>query len=344
MTTSYSINAFDYNEVILGFIDKEYGTKYNDCKMYDEIEKLSDKINDEDDFAIIERIYDLACDQYPKIKQHQYLNPYLRHVDSFRVFDDLFSINIVDELSYLYEDEEFDNKINDVEGKLTVIAPSCEQIIKSLLHEESDDHDYAKWWKPKNEFMNGDYEQLFNAVSDVCPNILYKTTGYKHKVYLYTKDAFEYEYEIIHYVHEHFGMSMEAIENTRDSVVNNQIGIGAIEKFYDVLCEKFPSLKNETTLNPRVKLVNSYKVFDDVINTHIINPLIKKFGLKERDERLQQLKKELLSLFPECEKIIVPFMECSNISTYSHCWQIPQNVMFSKPYEDLYLYIARIKI
>ena len=346
---SCSISAFAYIEAISDFIDNEYGTKYNDCKMHDKIEKLSDEIKYEDDFAIVERIYDLACDEYPKIKQHRYLNPYLRHVDVFKVFDDLFSINIVETLSNLYEDEEFDNKINDVEHKLIVIAPSCDQIIKLLIHEdefdEQDEFDYCDlWWKPKNEFLNKDYERLFNAVSDVYPNIFFKNITYYYKIYVHTKNAFEYEYEIIHYVHECLGIPMETIENIRDSVVNNQIGFNAIEKFYDALCEKFSSLKNETTLDPHIKLVNSYKVFNGAINEYIKKPIIKKFEPKEQDERLQQLKKELLTLFPECEKIIVPFMEHSNISDNSQYWQIPQNVMFSKPYVDLYFHIIKIKI
>lgn len=345
---SCSISAFDYIEVIFDFIDKKYDTKYSDCKMHDKIEKLSDEIKYENDFAIVEQIYDLACDEYPKIKQYRHLNPYLRHVDVFRVFDDLFSINIVGTLSNLYKGEEFDNKINDVKHKLTVIAPSCEQIIELLIHEcaydEHDEFDYDLWWKPKNVFINKDYERLFNAVNDVYPDILFKNITYYYKIYAHTKNAFEYEYEIIHYVHEHFGTPMETIEDIRDSVVNNQIGISAIEKFYDALCEKFSSLKNETTLDPHIKLVNSYKVFNDTINTYIKEPIIKKFEPKEQDERLQQLKKELLTLFPECEKIIVPFMEHSNISACSQYWQIPQNVMFSKPYEDLYFHIIRIKI
>ena len=342
---SYRVDAFEYEETLLDFIDKEYDTKYNDCEMNDEIERLSDEIKHDDDFGIVEQIYDIACDEYPAIKQYHYLNPYLRHYNVFRIFDDLFSINIVETLSHLYEDDEFDNKINDVKHKLTTLAPSCEQIIDLLLrNEENDEHDYMTWWKPKNEFMNGDYERLFNAVNDVRPNVLCKGTRYFHDVYFFTKDAFTYEREIMNYVHEHFKASIATLEKMRDKVVNNQIGLTAIEEFYDLLREISPELEDEASINPHLKLVNSYRVFNGVINKYITKPLVDKFKPNEQDEQLQRLKKELLILFPECEKIIVPFMEHSNKSMYDPCWQIQQSIMLSKPYIDLYNYIIHINM
>lgn len=194
-------------------------------------------------------------------------------------------------------------------------------------------------WKPKKEFMNGDYERLFNVVYDVRPIVLSKELRYIYNVYFFTKDAFTYEHEIMYYVHEHFNVSMTTIENIRDSVMNNQIGLTAVEKFYDVLYEKFPILKTETTLDPHLKLVNSYKVFHDVINSHVMKPLTEKFNSEEQDEQLQRLKKELLISFPECEKIIIPFMERSNKSEYDSYWLIQQRVMLSRPYVDLYIRI-----
>ena len=342
---SYFIDAFEYEETLLDFIDKEYGTKYNDCKMNDEIEKLSDEIKHEDDFKIIEQIYNIACDKYPTIKQYHYLNPYLRHYNVFSIFDDLFSINIVEILSRLYEDEEFNNKINDVKHKLTTLAPSCEQIIDLLLrNEENDEHDYIIWWKPKTEVKNRDYERLFNAVNDVRPNILCKGTRYIHDVYFFTKDAFTYEYEIMSYIHDHFKASIRTLEKLRDSVVNNQIGLTAIEEFYNLSREISPELEDESSINPHLKLVNSYRVFRGVVNKHIMKPIVDKFKPNEQDEQLQRLKKDLLILFPECEKIITLFMEHSNKSEYDSCWQIQQKVMFSKPYVDLYDYIIHINI
>lgn len=50
----YVIEAYEYNEKLLDFIDEEYNTKYNDHEMDDEIEELSDEISDENDFVTIE--------------------------------------------------------------------------------------------------------------------------------------------------------------------------------------------------------------------------------------------------------------------------------------------------
>ena len=68
-----------------------------------------------------------------------------------------------------------------------------------------------------------------------------------------------------------------------------------------------------------------------------MKPLTEKFNSKEQDEQLQRLKKELLISFPECEKIIIPFMERSNTSEYDSYWLIQQYVMLSQLYVDLYM-------
>lgn len=153
------INAYDYDEQITDFIDENYNTTYNNCNMNDEIEDLFNKMlklsphEEKEAFECVEKVYDIACEKYPKIKNIPQLNPRFRHVNSFYVFDDPFNI-------FINSGEEHCEKLKE---ELINKYPKCKDLINYEFDydgENDNEHD-LKWFIPLNEILDEQYEQLY---------------------------------------------------------------------------------------------------------------------------------------------------------------------------------------
>lgn len=165
------INAFDYAERMFDFIDEKYKTTYNDCNMSDNIEELGDKIKNKNDFETVETLYTLACEKYPLVKDVESLNPKLRLVNSWFVFNKPFD-EMLDYLEHVYDttDDEFDEKCNEILQILVHKFPKCEKVIRIQMQledipDEKDDIQFI----PKNEISNDEYSKLYTYVQTLKP-------------------------------------------------------------------------------------------------------------------------------------------------------------------------------
>lgn len=160
MSESYSeivaanaIDAFEFDENILEFIDKTYETAYMNCNMDDELQALSDRIHHDNDYEIVEQIYDLACEKYPLVKNIPTLNPRKRYVNSFYVFEKSFD--------YIIDDRDED-EFEPLKTELINKYPKCEQLILNQFAWDGDgDERDPKWLIPKDEILDEQYEQLY---------------------------------------------------------------------------------------------------------------------------------------------------------------------------------------
>lgn len=153
-------NAIDASEHVLmlfDFIDKEYGTTYNDITMNDEIERLEDerlkmKPGDAREFEIVEKMYDLACEKYPKVKEETTLNPRKRFVNAYFVFDKVFG-TFLD----VCEEEEHEKLKNDLISRY----PKCKKLIEDMFGCDDEDEWDEKWFIPRDEILDEEYEKLY---------------------------------------------------------------------------------------------------------------------------------------------------------------------------------------
>ena len=117
----YTLDAFDYYRRLTDYIDEVYKTTYEDLNMNDEIENMFDEIANAKDYETVERVYNLACRKYPLIKDNIYLNPKMKYVKSFYVFDLLFD-------KMLRRSEGFpDMTTEQIKEKLIDEFPECKQ-------------------------------------------------------------------------------------------------------------------------------------------------------------------------------------------------------------------------
>ena len=338
----YTIDAFEYNEYILDFIDSNYDTVYNNCDMNDEIEQLSDAIHHGDDYSLVECIYDLSCIKYPLIKKQQHLNPYLRHINSYRIFNDLFG-NMLESIDFHF-DEDFDSKIQDIKHKLIISFPACEKLITEMMKcEELDEYDFEMWFIPKDEMMNGQYENLFNELNDIQPGIFHND-DYIQRVSASTKDSIAYESDLINYLHYTYDLSIDTIKKIQAVTNGNHIGFKAINKFYDELCRRFPALVDFTILNPYLRLVNAHNVFASNFEKYIVRPVRDSYPPDKQAAELEKIKRSTLELFPECEKIIIPLFEQSSTSHVDSRFLIPSSIMYSGEYKNFFNWIKNYKL
>ena len=158
------IDALDYMERTIDFIDEKYETTYNDCDMNDEIERLSDEIKNRHDFETVESMYKLACEKYPLVEENKLLNPKFRLINSWYVFNKPFD-ELLYYLDHNYEDEKFDEKYNESMQTLIQLFPKCEKIILLQMKlEDIPDSNDEVWLIPGNEINNEEYEKLYSYV------------------------------------------------------------------------------------------------------------------------------------------------------------------------------------
>ena len=178
MTTDYQqliednmVDAFDYMERIFDFIDEKYKTAYNDCNMHDDIEELGDKIKNKHDFETVETLYMLACTKYPSVKDVKSLNPKLRLVNSWYVFNAPFD-ELLDYLEHNYDatDDEFDEKYNEILQMLIRKFPKCEKVIRIQMKLEDipDEQDEIQFI-PKDEINDEEYSKLYTYIQTLRP-------------------------------------------------------------------------------------------------------------------------------------------------------------------------------
>ena len=174
MTTSYQqlidknmVDAFEYMERIIDFIDEKYKTTYNNCNMCDGIEELSDTIKNRKDFETVEILYTLACEKYPLIKDVESLNPKLRLVNSRRVFNKPFD-ELLDYIGSAYDSNDFDEKYNEVLQMLIHKFPKCEKVIRIQMELEDilDERDDIQFI-PMNEIIDEEYRKLYEYVQSL---------------------------------------------------------------------------------------------------------------------------------------------------------------------------------
>lgn len=145
-----AIDAFEFDENILEFIDKIYGTAYMNCNMDDEIQALSDRIHHGTDYEIVEQIYDLACKKYPLVNEHPTLNPRKRHVNAFYVFEKPFD--------YVVDCDQSERIKHDLIAKY----PKCAQLILNRFAWVDYGSEWdEKWLIPKAELLDEQYEKLY---------------------------------------------------------------------------------------------------------------------------------------------------------------------------------------
>ena len=176
MTTNYQkliednmVDAFDYSERIFDFLDEKYKMTYNDCNMCDDIEDLGDKIKNNKDFETVEALYALVCEKYPSIKGVESLNPKLRLVNSWYVFNAPFD-ELLDYLDNNYDGNEFDEKYNEILQMLVHKFPKCEKLIRIQMKledipDEQDDIHFI----PRDEIIDDEYSKLYAYVQTLRP-------------------------------------------------------------------------------------------------------------------------------------------------------------------------------
>ena len=160
----YSLDAFDYAESIYDFVDDKYKTKYNECKMNDELDRLDDEIINNQDFETVQKIYELACKMYPLVAECSILNPKHRLVNSWYIFKNTFG-KLLEELEYNYTGETLKIKLDEITDSLIKLFPQCEKMI--ILHMKIDiipDENESIWLIPKDEILNEQYRELYQFV------------------------------------------------------------------------------------------------------------------------------------------------------------------------------------
>ena len=156
-----TIDAFEYYDRLVDYIDKIYKTTYADLVMNDEIENMLDEFTNAKDYEPAERTYDLACQKYPLVKENVYLNPKFRYVKSFYVFDLLF-----DEM--LQRSEGFPNiTTEEIKEKLITKFPECKDLILMELSDDIPDEYDDVWLIPQDIILREDYHSLFNELKDM---------------------------------------------------------------------------------------------------------------------------------------------------------------------------------
>lgn len=159
----------DYFEQIIYFIDKEYHTTYRDNNMDDEIEKIYHNMMEFDNLSIgvlsvdqhykmlfkyVEKIYKVASEKYPKLKDVTQLNPSIRHVNSFHVFEIPFN-------NFINNSEK--EQCEKLKEELISKYPKCKDlIINEFEYDDTfDSFDDIKWFIPKDEIIEAEYEALY---------------------------------------------------------------------------------------------------------------------------------------------------------------------------------------
>lgn len=162
-----AIDAIDYMERIIDFIDEKYKTTYNNCDMNDDIEQLSDKIKNKHDFETVESLYKSACEKYSLVKENKFLNPKFRLINSWYVFNKPFD-ELLDYLDHNYEDERFDEKYNEIMKTLIRLFPKCEKTIELQMRlEDIPDSNDEVWLMPRNEIDNEEYKKLYSYIQNI---------------------------------------------------------------------------------------------------------------------------------------------------------------------------------
>ena len=157
MVDENSVDPTEYVLALFDFIDKEYGTTYNDITMNDELEQLEDerlriKHDLAREFEIVEKMYDLACEKYPKVRGEDALNPRRRHVNAYFVFNNPFGIFLD-----VCEEEEHEKLKNDLISRY----PKCKKLIEDMFGCDDEDEWDEKWLIPKDEILDEEYEKLY---------------------------------------------------------------------------------------------------------------------------------------------------------------------------------------
>ena len=165
----YMIDAFEYMERIVDFIDKEYGTTYYKGDMGDEIEQSCREIKNKFDFETVELTYDLACEKYPLMKVNIILNPRFHLINSYHVFKNSFD-DLFEYLNHRYEDKQFYKMHNEAIQRLIELFPSCEKTIQlqmklKYMHDFNDD----VWLIPREEIESEEYRNLYVYVQTFRP-------------------------------------------------------------------------------------------------------------------------------------------------------------------------------
>ena len=150
-----TLTAFDYYEGLIDFIDVNYETDYTKSLMNDEIQNMFHDIKYDKDYETVERIYDIACQKYPLVKDHKYLDPKLKHVNSYRVFETVF--NNMFEKSKGFQDTTTD----DIRKQLINEFPECKDFITLELSDNiPDDYDDI-WLIPQKVLLKESYRSLY---------------------------------------------------------------------------------------------------------------------------------------------------------------------------------------
>lgn len=156
-----TIDAFEYYDRLTDYIDKVYKTSYSDLDMNDEIENMFDEFTNDKDYKPAERMYDLACQKYPLVKENTYLNPKFRWVKSFYVFDHLF-------YEMLQRSEGFPNiTTEEIKEKLITKFPECKDLILMELSDDIPDEYDDVWLIPQAIILSEAYRSLFNELMDM---------------------------------------------------------------------------------------------------------------------------------------------------------------------------------
>ena len=156
-----TIDAFEYYDRLTIYIDKVYRTTYGDLNMNDEIESMYDEINDSKDYETVEKVYNLACQKYPLIKDNIYLNPKFRHVKSFYVFDLLF-----DEMLQKYKCFP-DMTTEQIKQQLITEFPECKDLIIMELSDDIPNERDDIWLMPQEVILRESYHSLFIKLMDM---------------------------------------------------------------------------------------------------------------------------------------------------------------------------------
>lgn len=146
----------DYSLETLDFIDKVYHTTYNECNMNDEIERLTNELTYQSNFTEVERIYDLACEKYPLVKEQKLLNPRLRLVDLYHIFDKLF-----EKLEIKLTEDEYDT----FKEQLFSCYPDCDVVLNNEMVDRKEDDDES-WFVPLADVNRCHYKELYETINE----------------------------------------------------------------------------------------------------------------------------------------------------------------------------------
>ena len=161
-------------------------------------------------------------------------------------------------------------------------------------------------------------------------------------------DAFEYSERIYDFISEKYNVSNDdEFENTLD-LIEDKNDYTTLEQVYETLCEKYPLIKENPTLNPKHRMVNSWFVFHDVCYKFLVRLWDKYDEDNEFEIHCNELSSEMKKLFPACTKLIELEIDTEKTDDYpdeyDDVWYVPKDELLNDQYKGLYKYLQHVDI